>query len=169
MRVLNSLVSLGLVSVLLIATATAEEMYTTATGGNVAALGVFRECDLCPEMVVLPTGSFTMGSSEQEADAAHRRFFSSPKTLIPMRQTRRRGPESLERVIDPDKDPAASINPFLNELPAHRVAIDLPVAMGRTEVTRAQWAACVEEGGCARGLKDKPSAVWGGCLDFGKL
>jgi formylglycine-generating enzyme required for sulfatase activity len=28
---------------------------------------VFRECDTCPEMVVVPTGRFTMGSAESEA------------------------------------------------------------------------------------------------------
>jgi formylglycine-generating enzyme required for sulfatase activity len=29
---------------------------------------VFRECDKCPEMVVVPAGSFTMGSPENEKD-----------------------------------------------------------------------------------------------------
>jgi formylglycine-generating enzyme required for sulfatase activity len=28
----------------------------------------FKECDTCPEMVVIPVGSFTMGSPESEAD-----------------------------------------------------------------------------------------------------
>jgi formylglycine-generating enzyme required for sulfatase activity len=32
------------------------------------AKDTFRECDTCPEMVMLPAGSFTMGSPETEAD-----------------------------------------------------------------------------------------------------
>ncbi len=32
------------------------------------ALDVFKDCDICPEMVVVPAGSFTMGSAEYESD-----------------------------------------------------------------------------------------------------
>jgi len=44
----------------------------------------FRECDKCPEMVVVPAGSFTMGSSDNEMDRAkyegprHRVTFGRP-------------------------------------------------------------------------------------------
>lgn len=34
------------------------------------------------------------------------------------------------------------------EQPQHRVTIDAPFAVGRTEVTFAQWLACVADGGC---------------------
>ena len=37
------------------------------------------------------------------------------------------------------------------ERPAHRVTIDHALAMGRTEVTRRQWRACVRDGGCDEG------------------
>ena len=37
-----------------------------ATAEPRAAGTVFRDCRACPEMVVLPAGSFTMGSSAQE-------------------------------------------------------------------------------------------------------
>ena len=59
----------------------------------------FRDCDECPEMVVVPAGEFTMGSPETEE-----------------------GRES-------------------NEGPQHRVRIAEPFAIGRFEVTFAQWDA----------------------------
>lgn len=66
----------------------------------------FKECDVCPEMVVVPAGSFIMGSPATEA----------------MR----------------DSDEAQ-----------HPVTIARPFAVGRFEVTFAQWNACVSAGGCA--------------------
>jgi formylglycine-generating enzyme required for sulfatase activity len=38
---------------------------------------------------------------------------------------------------------------FETEAPAHRAVIATPFAMGRSEVTFAQWDACVADGGCA--------------------
>jgi formylglycine-generating enzyme required for sulfatase activity len=52
----------------------AAEVYPTATGDKVSALDVFQDCDVCPEMIVLPLGRFEMGSSVDEAFAANRRF-----------------------------------------------------------------------------------------------
>ena len=67
---------------------------------------VFRECPECPEMVVVPAGSFTMGS-----------------------------PSSEEGWDD-------------DEGPQHRVTIAAPFAVGKYEVTFAEWDACVAAGGC---------------------
>jgi formylglycine-generating enzyme required for sulfatase activity len=67
----------------------------------------FKECDVCPEMVVAPAGRFLMGSPESEAE---------------------RG---------------------ANEGPQREVTIARPFAVGRFEVTFAQWDACVAAGGCA--------------------
>lgn len=36
----------------------------------------------------------------------------------------------------------------VHEGPLHKVEIDIPVAMGRNEITHDQWMACVDEGGC---------------------
>jgi formylglycine-generating enzyme required for sulfatase activity len=36
----------------------------------------------------------------------------------------------------------------LDELPRHRVEVDIPIAMGRNEVTYDEWMACVMGGGC---------------------
>ena len=40
----------------------AAETYTLTDGRTVQTLEVFQECAVCPEMVVLPMGSFTMGA-----------------------------------------------------------------------------------------------------------
>jgi formylglycine-generating enzyme required for sulfatase activity len=64
----------------------------------------FRDCSDCPEMVVLPTGSFTMGSPDGVGDASEHR--------------------------------------------QHQVTIGYRLAVGKFDVTFAQWDACVEEGGC---------------------
>ena len=68
---------------------------------------VFRDCEDCPEMVVVPAGSFTMGSPASEEG---------------------RGGD--------------------NESPQHRVRISQAFAVGKYEVTFAEWEACVDGGGC---------------------
>jgi len=67
----------------------------------------FKDCLACPEMRVVPGGSFVMGSAE------------------------------TERYRRPD------------EAPRHRVRIAQPFAVGKYEVTFAQWDACVQDGGCS--------------------
>ncbi len=71
---------------------------------------VFKDCDKCPEMVVVPKGEFLMGSPDNE-----------PITL--------RGADE-------------------NERPQHRVTIGSDFAVGKFEVTFAEWDACVAGGGC---------------------
>ena len=61
---------------------------------------VFRDCPECPELVVVPAGSFQMGSRSD------------------------------------------------HEAPVHRVSIARPFAIGRREVTFAEWDKCVEAAGC---------------------
>jgi len=85
-----------LVILALASTAQADEM----TPGS-----VFRDCDKCPEMVVIPTGSYQMGDLSGEGDS--------------------------------------------DERPVHRVTIEYPFAVGKYEVTFAEWDACVAAGGCS--------------------
>ena len=68
----------------------------------------FKDCDACPEMVVVPPGEFMMGSDD------------SP-----------------------------------NERPVHRVAIAKHFAVGKFEVTFAEWDACVTAGGCKKTADDQ--------------
>ena len=67
----------------------------------------FRDCAECPEMMVIPAGSFMMGSPASEAG--------------------RRSDEGPQR----------------------QVTVRAPLAVGRFEVTFAEWDACVAAGGCS--------------------
>jgi hypothetical protein len=77
---------------------------------------VFRDCaGACPEMVVVPAGSFMMGSSASEIPALKKR------------------------------------NPSIRydaEGPQRHVTIGRPFAVGKFEVTFAEWDVCVAAGGC---------------------
>ena len=69
---------------------------------------VFRDCEQCPEMVVVPAGQYRMGALSVAS-----------------------------------KNWAGSL-----ELPVHDVTIAHPFAVGKYEVTFAEWDACVAAGGC---------------------
>jgi len=75
---------------------------------------IFKECEHCPDMVVVPTGEILMGSS----------------------------------VSDIDSGLAAA-----NEGPQHRAAVKQPIAVGRYEVTRDQYAAFVRSTGYKAGSR----------------
>jgi formylglycine-generating enzyme required for sulfatase activity/class 3 adenylate cyclase len=64
-----------------------------------------RDCEACPELIVIPEGSFTMGSPESEPDR------------------------------------------FATEGPQHAVSVPM-FAMGKYEITFAEWDACLAGGGC---------------------
>jgi formylglycine-generating enzyme required for sulfatase activity len=82
----------------------------TEPSGGFKPGDVFRDCSSCGELVVVPSGSFDMGSSSEY------------------------------------------------ENPVHRVSINKPFAIGRYEVTFAEWDQCVEEGGCKHRPDDRE---WG--------
>ena len=128
------------------AAALAEETYRV-DNQLLTPLNMFRECDACPEMIVLPLGHFMMGSTPEEAEAAWRRWH-------------------VGRGIDPD-DPVVRPNTtdFLEETPQHDVVIDIPIAMGRNEVTREEWMACVADGRCTDKFDERtrfrtPNGPW---------
>ena len=78
---------------------------------------VFRDCDACPEMVIVPAGTYLMGSPASEEGRGN------------------------------------------NEGPVHRVTMAQPFAVGKYEVTFAEWDACVAGGGC--GGYRPADAGWG--------
>lgn len=102
--------------------------YTLADGAAVEPLDAFRECDVCPEMIVMPMGSFMMGAIPGES--------RNPFDLY--------GEGATGRVRGPD-----AINIIPSEHPRHRVEIDIPFAIARNEITHAEWMACVRDGGCS--------------------
>ena len=90
-------------------------------------LDTFQDCDLCPQMIVLPAGSFMMGAIIGES----RNPFDAY------------GPDATGRRRGPDE-----VNIIPNEHPRHRVEMDIRFAIARNEVTHAEWMACVDDGGC---------------------
>ena len=76
---------------------------------------VGRDCRRCPEMVVVPAGSYRMGSASGES----------------------------------------------NERPVHEVTIEHPFAVGKYEVTFAQWGACARARACPRGEDIADDEGWG--------
>ena len=79
----------------------------------------FRECAECPEMVVVPAGSYRMGSLSHEEGRND------------------------------------------DEGSTHTVTIGVCFAVGRYEVTFAQWDACVSDGGCPQGGDIADDEEWG--------
>ncbi|MES2150713.1 MAG: formylglycine-generating enzyme family protein [Pseudomonadota bacterium] len=83
---------------------------SVAASGS-AGVGEIKDCQGCPVLVSLPSGTFSMGSNTS--------------------------------------DPS--------EKPAHHVVLGAPFAIGKYEVTVAQWNVCVEAGACAH-LSDAVNA-----------
>lgn len=88
---------------------------------SLSPLDMFQDCPVCPEMIVLPLGRFIIGAPREESEALAR-FWPKPKDGQPPK--------------------------LWHEDPPHEVLFDVPIAMGRNEVTNEEWAACVSEGGC---------------------
>jgi len=102
--------------------ATAEQRQVFTDARALAPLEVFQECADCPEMIVLPSGSFTMGAPLEESAAVYL-LWNKPEPGDPIG--------------------------WPHEGPEHEVIIDIPIAMGRNEVTYSEFLACVEDGGCS--------------------
>jgi formylglycine-generating enzyme required for sulfatase activity len=76
-------------------------------------------------MIVIPLGSFVMGGPPGESRRAIHWDAGNIRRVTP-------------------EDPYIA----LTEGPLHTVTIDLPIAMGRNEVTLGEWKDCVADGGC---------------------
>jgi len=89
----------------------------------------FKDCEACPEMIELPLGEFVMGAPEEE-----------------------RRKEYLWR----DEQGSIASDPInlSREGPLHVVTVDVPIAMGRNEVTYDQWLFCVQDGACNEYIPD---------------
>jgi formylglycine-generating enzyme required for sulfatase activity len=126
MRALIATLLAGLVSAVIAAAPVAAQP-APASGA------VVRDCADCPELVVIPAGSFLMGKSERE------RRVGQPAANAP-------------RACDGPCPP-------WTDAPQIRVAIARAFALGRFEVTFAEWDACVASGGC--NLYRPDDAGWG--------
>ncbi|HTV28653.1 MAG TPA: SUMF1/EgtB/PvdO family nonheme iron enzyme [Xanthobacteraceae bacterium] len=89
----------------------------------------FRECAAsCPEMIVIPSGNFVMGSPLTE-------------------QSRY---ESVSRGAGANDVQNSEASGLSNEGPQHKVVIAKPFAVSKFDVTFADWDACVSVGGCSQ-------------------
>ena len=93
-------------------------MLALSTLGNASADEIFRDCDKCPEMVVVPAGSFMMGSTDAAAELSVQKGYVQYEPVLAW------------------------------EKPRHQVEIAKPFALGRYEITLDQWEACVADAGC---------------------
>jgi formylglycine-generating enzyme required for sulfatase activity len=106
-----------------------------ASTASAEPLQTFRDCDVCPEMIELPLGEFLMGAPEGE----FRELFLPGASM--------RTPES------PDVPE--------NETPQNLVRVDIRFAIGRNEITFAEWQACVDDGGCQGKMPDNDLPAFG--------
>ena len=105
---------IAVVVLLLVAPSPAFATQKRTEGADPGGAGrVFRDCPVCPEMVVLPAGTFTMGS------------------------------------------PASERGRNKDEGPQRKVKISRPFALGKFEVTFAQWDQCTGENACAHKPADQ--------------
>ncbi|WP_170756569.1 formylglycine-generating enzyme family protein [Ruegeria lacuscaerulensis] len=135
----ETLYSLGLwrkilpfAALLTLPTAATSAEYQLEDGTTVAPLEMFQECDVCPEMIVLPLGEFMMGGPPGESK------LNVHLNANPMRM-------------------ATPEDPYIayQEGPIHTAKIDIPIAIGRNEVTYEEWMTCVDDGGCGGHIPQK--------------
>jgi formylglycine-generating enzyme required for sulfatase activity len=96
----------------------------------------FKECAQdCPEMVVVPAGSFAMGSSREQGTKLDREVEQAREQKTDLGRT--------EKILMEQQAEGS-----LNETPQHLVTIAKPFAVAKFELTFADWDACVTGGGC---------------------
>ena len=74
------------------AQAQTHEVYQTADGSKVRPLDLFRDCDLCPEMIVMPLGNFMMGGVEPSTES----LAAIPKLGFPSKGQKPRHPVEMD-------------------------------------------------------------------------
>jgi formylglycine-generating enzyme required for sulfatase activity len=114
---LAGLIRVAALSVVLGGAAIAGPEQQTAQAGQ-----TFRDCSDCPEMVVIPAGSFLMGSSAEEAA------------------------RDLEYVVPKGEIKGAQWY-MTSENPQHEVSFSRAFALGKYPVTQAEFATFVHETG----------------------
>jgi formylglycine-generating enzyme required for sulfatase activity len=124
-RRLTPFLSMSFRSLTLLVAALAAALAVAAGAGADAQVmqagQIFRDCSDCPEMVVVPEGSFLMGSSAADTKSVLETF--------------------------PSDEYEGNKRSLLSEHPQHSVTIPRAFGMGKYLVTRAEFAAFVRETG----------------------
>ena len=100
----------------------------------------FRDCDICPEMVVVPAGSFMMGSTMALGDYV--RFFREYYRRADVQQAMEQ--QGISKVSD---DNIRAWAEFYDEYegPPRRVSIEQSFAVGAYEITRDEFGAFIND------------------------
>ena len=102
----------------------------------------FRDCPSCPEMVVVPAGTFIMGSPESE-EGRLRAVYDEEGTAVRWTVI-----DELELEVEEGQ------RLVIVEGPQRYVTIEVPFAVGVYEVTFDEWDACARSGGCGGLIPD---------------
>ena len=129
--------------------------------GNVVNLKQHLKNSISMDLVLIPAGEFTMGSSDQEIDASHRGFYNSLIEAYPELK------EKLQQ-----KSAVGNQKSFENGQPTHRTRISSPFYMGKHEVTLREFLTfyhdakykceCELDGKGGWGCSVNEEGVWGG-------
>ena len=130
-------------SILMIAVVLAAEgaLATQARGE------VFRDCEVCPEMVMVPAGTFIMGSPESEAGRLRVVYDQEGEAVDWTTQ------DTVRLEV------GAGQRLAIVEGPQRYVTIAAPFAVGVYEVTFDEWDTCARGGGCGGLIPDHEG--WG--------
>ena len=111
---------------------------------------VFRDCTACPEMVVVPSGVFVMGSPESDEERLHIVLDEEGQvfhwTVGELILADGQQLQEEHRLVEPER-------------PQRYVTIAAPFALGESEVTFSEWDACARAGGCGGLIPDNEG--WG--------
>jgi formylglycine-generating enzyme required for sulfatase activity len=113
--------------VLLVAGCLSIGFAASVLAASLASGARFRDCPDCPEMIVIPPGSFMMGMDAAVAKAHLEKLsagFGAP--------------------AEPEKAAAALAKTAAHAAPVHKVTIARPFAVGVFHVTRGEYAAFVD-------------------------
>jgi formylglycine-generating enzyme required for sulfatase activity len=116
---LSAAVSLLTFAVLMVGAVYGQQVNTDPSGPPPGSS--FHDCSNCPEMVVIPSGSFLMGSSSDEAERDVAEVSRSEVSFVR--------------------------KALLTEQPQHRVEITRPFALAKFPVTKGGFAAFVNDTG----------------------
>ena len=97
---------------------------------------VFRDCPTCPQMMVVPAGTFIMGSPESEKGRL-RTVYDEEGTAVTWTVL-----DEVELEVEEGQ------RLVIPEGPQRYVTMERPFAVGVYEVTFDEWDACARAGGC---------------------
>ena len=133
---IRAIAAIGAVAIVTPAASLAAQAEADVDAATFVPGQVFRDCASCPEMVVVPAGTFIMGSPESEAGRLRVVYDQEGEAISwTTDDAERLEVEAGQRLV-------------VVEGPQRYVTIAAPFAVGVYEVTFEEWDACARGGGC---------------------